>query len=292
MSTLVSLPRSVLITKSDANAPRASSTASISVIQYASSDSESSKQVPISISETVSFPKHPAEMTYATFCDADSVVTLDRETLRHWHIDRGSSEPNLSDGFVFGKVPNLRVGKPDPLSAGRFIAASGANVNVFDWRQASPSESALQISSAHPAPIQDLDINPNKPHHLVTAGSDGSIRFWDLRRPDAPILMLLGHTHWVESVAYNHHHDQLVLSGSSDCTVRLWSAQSVSSAPSIGLDTSESPNRVIEIIKDHEDSVYQACWSASDAWVFASLSYDGRVVVNNVNQTEKYKILL
>jgi hypothetical protein len=33
-------------------------------------------------------------------------------------------------------------------------------------------------------------------------------------------------------------------------------------------------------------------WSGSEAWSFASLSYDGRVTVNHVPAAEKYKILL
>ena len=33
-------------------------------------------------------------------------------------------------------------------------------------------------------------------------------------------------------------------------------------------------------------------WSAADPWVFASLSYDGRVVVNRVPSQIKYKILI
>ena len=33
-------------------------------------------------------------------------------------------------------------------------------------------------------------------------------------------------------------------------------------------------------------------WSAADPWCFASLSYDGRVVVNRVPGQIKYKILI
>ena len=43
----------------------------------------------------------------------------------------------------------------------------------------------------------------------------------------------------------------------------------------------------------HEgESIYSCAWSATDAWVFASLSYDGSVVAHRVPSTEKYKILL
>ena len=49
---------------------------------------------------------------------------------------------------------------------------------------------------------------------------------------------------------------------------------------------------IIRSFAEHEESVYSLAWSACDAWVFASLSYDGRVVVSHVPSEEKYKILL
>ena len=42
----------------------------------------------------------------------------------------------------------------------------------------------------------------------------------------------------------------------------------------------------------HEDSVYAVTWSNLDPWIFGSLSYDGRFVINIVPQEEKYKIIL
>jgi hypothetical protein len=42
----------------------------------------------------------------------------------------------------------------------------------------------------------------------------------------------------------------------------------------------------------HEDSVYAVAWGGADAWVHASLSFDGRVVLDHVPSAEKYKILL
>ena len=42
---------------------------------------------------------------------------------------------------------------------------------------------------------------------------------------------------------------------------------------------------------EHEDSVYTAEWSAADPWTFASLSYDGRLVLGHVPQQVKFSIL-
>lgn len=48
---------------------------------------------------------------------------------------------------------------------------------------------------------------------------------------------------------------------------------------------------MIKQYEEHEDSVYSVKWSTTDAWVFASLSYDGRLVINHVPSDEKYSIL-
>ena len=50
-------------------------------------------------------------------------------------------------------------------------------------------------------------------------------------------------------------------------------------------------DEVIATYEEHEDSVYAAVWSTADAWVFASLSYDGRLVLNHVPSKEKFSIL-
>lgn len=42
----------------------------------------------------------------------------------------------------------------------------------------------------------------------------------------------------------------------------------------------------------HEESVYAVDWSPIDAWVFASVNYDGTVSVNRVPDPIKLDILL
>lgn len=77
--------------------------------------------------------------------------------------------------------------------------------------------------------------------------------------------------------------------------VNLWRVASCSSSPWIGAenDTNDDPTDIkVRAVDQHEDSVYAVTWSATDAWIYASLSFDGRVVVNHVPSTEKYKILL
>lgn len=55
------------------------------------------------------------------------------------------------------------------------------------------------------------------------------------------------------------------------------------SAPTDGL---------VHAFDQHEDSVYQVAWSSVDPWLFMSLSYDGRAVMNQVPSEEKFKIIM
>ena len=49
---------------------------------------------------------------------------------------------------------------------------------------------------------------------------------------------------------------------------------------------------VVSVCEEHEDSVYAVEWSCADPWIYASLSYDGRLVINRVPRATKYHILL
>ena len=110
-------------------------------------------------------------------------------------------------------------------------------------------------------------------------------------------------------VRYNSFHDQLLLTCSSDNRVVLSSIPSLSSEPykavisdAVNADANagenentnrvSQPDRIVKVYEDHEDSVYAVEWSAADPWVFASLSYDGRLIINKVPKDEKYNILL
>ena len=146
--------------------------------------------------------------------------------------------------------------------------------------------------------VRGLDYNPNRPYVALSCGDDFAVKFWDLRKASAPLMTQRAHSHWVTSAMYNRFHDQLVLSSSSDSRVKLWRVSSLSSSPpSADLDDGEidgaaEADGLVKTFEDHEQSVFGAAWSAADAWIFASLSLDGKAVINHVPPAEKYKILL
>lgn len=65
--------------------------------------------------------------------------------------------------------------------------------------------------------------------------------------------------------------------------VNLWRIASCSSAPWLkaeDADPSESssdpPDVKVRSFDQHEEGVYDVAWSVADAWIYASLSCDGR----------------
>ncbi|KAI8917182.1 WD40-repeat-containing domain protein [Powellomyces hirtus] len=190
------------------------------------------------------------------------------------------------------------------------VIAAGVGSSVIGYDIRASTKSAYEITSAHPN-VKCVDHNPNKPHNIATGGVDGVVRFWDTRDVTTPIKEVSDHTHWVWSVSFNRFHDQLFLSAGSDCRVNLQSIISISSAPlsDVSSDNEDDEDRgyasrdefggggkptdgLVCTSDQHEDSVYAAEWSAADPWIFASVSYDGRVAVNLVPRDHKYKIIL
>lgn len=231
----------------------------------------------------------------------DRIVSLVDNKLLLWDLAR-SDEASLA-GCITVELkgnPKQTCAAWNPHQSCSVVAAAvDTAVKAFDLRT---MQQAWQIESVHGQLVRELDFNPNRQYYLATCGDDCLAKFWDVRNPTAPVLVLDDHSHWVWSVRYNHFHDQLVLTSSSDSRVMLSRIASISSEPFGHLvddeDKADDQNKtcekdgVIATYEEHEDSVYAVQWSAADPWMFASLSYDGRLVLNRVPRAEKYRVLL
>ena len=256
------------------------------------------------LSEVTSLPLSPSVSTVralvfnpmdsdaaAASSSSSSLLSLDNEGMKLWTL--GTASPQSSYRI---DAADMHSACWDPHHPSLLVASASTSITGYDVRTSPSSSPSHSIPHAHSDVILTLDYNPNKPYHLLSSGLDRLVHIFDLRKPASPLVTLAQHSHWVWVVRYNQFHDQLLLTcGTED--VALWSVVSVSSAPLGelevgGMEGEGGKDKLISQYKDHEDSIYSACWSAYDAWVFATCSYDGRVVVNQVPPAEKYKILL
>lgn len=206
-------------------------------------------------------------------------------------------------------------------------AAINSKIYGFDTRvsHSSPSSVCWSIEDDKCIKIRSIDLNPNSQYFIASGGDDCCAKFWDLRQTQEPALNIRSHTHWIWSIRYNPFHDQLVLTAGSDARSVLMRAQSISSEPisniqdedegredRSGEDLSNGSNQsgdgnepddmqgdkseskfddgVVEIYEEHDDSIYSAEWG-SDPWIFASLGFESRLIINKVPKAEKFNIL-
>ncbi|XP_052041972.1 EARP and GARP complex-interacting protein 1 isoform X1 [Apodemus sylvaticus] len=253
--------------------------------------------------------------------DGKKVISLADSHILLWDLQPSSSQAVIFL-FSFEQCPSYQLASSAALegrgqlkfTAGRWSphhnctqVATASDTTLRGWDTRSMSQ-IYCIENAHGQLVRDLDFNPNKQYYLASCGDDCKVKFWDTRNVTEPVKTLEEHSHWVWSVRYNHSHDQLVLTGSSDSRVILSNMVSISSEPFGHLvddddvsdpeehhaEKSKEPlqDNVIATYEEHEDSVYAVDWASADPWLFASLSYDGRLVINRVPRALKYHILL
>ncbi|CAB3410685.1 unnamed protein product [Caenorhabditis bovis] len=207
------------------------------------------------------------------------------------------NEPKLIRNVEIADDDEIHCGRWSPHHNGNMLGiAVGKNVCCVDLRTAGAQ---FRIGDAHSNRTLGIDFNPNLQHVIATSGDDGFVRVWDTRSTSEPLLAMHHHAHWVWQVRYHPVHDQILLSVGSDSCVVLSCAQSVSSEQNEMVMDEEEEDATIEKLQDgqlerideHEDSVYACAWSAADPWTFASLSYDGRLILSKVSRKHKYALM-
>ncbi|KAG0199217.1 Protein tssc1 [Mortierella sp. GBA30] len=242
--------------------------------------------------------------------DSSEVISVEDWRICVWDIDIKHGAAKLT-GSIETPDKNFKftsaVMNPH---AQEVVAVYGRSIQGWNLSSLKPT---FAITDSQPAMILCIDYNPNRPFQIAAGGDDCKVRIWDVRDTAVgPLMTIQDHTHWVWSVAYNRFHDQLVLTSGSDCQVNLQSIVSISTGADYKYgdgsdeeagqdkDSDEQMDNMQEVPTDglvqafdqHEDSVYQVAWSTVDPWLFLSLSYDGRAVMNQVPSEEKFKIIM
>ncbi|GLT31354.1 hypothetical protein SLA2020_060960 [Shorea laevis] len=200
----------------------------------------------------------------------DMLISIDEENIFLWSLDCSK--------------------KAAEVHSKESAATCESSIQFWDLRTIKKTNS---IEHAH---VHCANYDTKKKHILVTAEDESGICIWDLRMARVPVQELPGHTHWTWAVTCNPEHDGLILSAGTDSTVNLWLASTSSSDKLTSDSTVESPSQQLDPLlnsySDYEDSVYGLAWSYRELWIFASLSYDGRLVVESIKPvlSKKWRI--
>uniref|UniRef100_A0A915C5J8 Protein TSSC1 n=1 Tax=Parascaris univalens TaxID=6257 RepID=A0A915C5J8_PARUN len=217
------------------------------------------------------------------------------------HFVDVSNSLKITESSPMGSKGNINAIAWNPHFSGNTLGvACDGDIKAIDMRSLKDS---FMIKEANPPTVRSMDFNPNMQYTIATCGDDCRVALWDARKTIEPLKTLQDHSHWVWCVRFNPIHDQLILSGGSDARLFLNSVMSLSSDSVQATDvaaedvvtndsiTQRLNDERLEKVEEHEDSVYACAWASNDPWVFASLSFDGRVIVSRVKRRHKYAIL-
>ncbi|KAI5069568.1 hypothetical protein GOP47_0015869 [Adiantum capillus-veneris] len=210
------------------------------------------------------------------------LLSIDEEALHVWDIDVSGRSVQVDKKISPGVLYHMRSGAWDPHDPMSVATVSDSCVQFWDLRSTKQAQ-ALENAHAH-----DLDFNPQKQHIFATVGDESQILLWDKRNLGYFLLELPGHSHWTWRVRYNPKCDEFLLSSGTDSLVNLWTVDASHEDNAGARSPEDSPRAHIDPLlrsyNGHEDSVYGIAWSLKEPWIFASLSYDGRVLVDSVPQ--------
>ncbi|XP_021732227.1 WD repeat-containing protein DWA2-like [Chenopodium quinoa] len=210
----------------------------------------------------------------------DKLISIDEQNLFLWSLDSSKKTAQVQSQESAGVLHYLTGGAWDPHDVNSVTLTSESAIQLWDLRTMKMNNSIEQMHA------RNVDYDAKKSNILVTAEDESGIRIWDLRMLKAPITELPGHAHWTWAVKSNPEYDGLILSAGTDSSVSLWQAPTQSSEDISPESLLESPTKHVDPLlnsyNDYEDSVYGLAWSSREPLIFASLSYDGRVVVESV----------
>mmetsp|Transcript_20677 Transcript_20677/g.45368 ORF Transcript_20677/g.45368 Transcript_20677/m.45368 type:complete len:328 (-) Transcript_20677:71-1054(-) len=138
---------------------------------------------------------------------------------------------------------------------------------IFDLAQ--PGRGAVPVSSwLTKDGVYDCSWSEANEHVIATAQGDGTLKLFDLTRPEGPILSLEAHSAEVYGVDWNLNAKNLVSTAAWDTTVKVWDvAQGV----------------CVRTFAAHKQIAYSAIWAPARPMTLASVAGDAMLHIMDLN---------
>lgn len=174
------------------------------------------------------------------------------------------------------------------------VVAAGMNSDLFICDTLS-QKITTHIPNVHFNSVLSIEYNPLNPFILCTTGTDYSVKFWDIRKPQSEVGGIYNNTHWVWSCKYNRNYSNMLVTASSSSLVRniIFNKQEEIEDTSIEINSHQNLGDYSFIdYFEFEDSVYATDWLRNDSWTFVAVSYNSYFHVNTIPEDIKYKVML
>lgn len=100
-------------------------------------------------------------------------------------------------------------------------------------------------------PARDVKFNPFHPDIFAEVSDNGSLKIWDRKNPDKPVMSTLAHKGKVLSVAWNPNSEWIVATGATDRAIKVWDTGSCDVSQGSSSGEMKSPGQDVEPLLLH-----------------------------------------
>lgn len=172
-----------------------------------------------------------------------------------------------------------------------YLASGGDDCRANFWDLRQTSSPALHLQT-HTHWIWSIRYNPYHDQLVLSASSDARVALMRVQSiASEPFGQITDYDEENDGSLDGDGSDAVQdrTEANSEAEVAIKEQDSDNNA-SCDKNMKQLDDEVINVYEEHDDSVYAAEW-ATDPWIFASLGFESRLVINKVPKVEKFNIL-